>query len=321
MTIRPAMFSLSLMAGALALPGMACAAPPAKWTVPDISHLPNDDWGKTVRYGHDLIARTASLIGPEVKDPHRRLSGNNLNCQSCHIDAGTRQFGLPLVGVYADFPNYRARSGAVGTIEDRIQGCMTRSMNGKPLPPDGAEMTAMVAYLKFLSSGIAVGARTFGRGSGAMPELTRAADPVKGKRIYQKTCAVCHQVNGAGQRAGRTGDAQGYSVPPLWGPDSFNTGAGMYRLIGAANFIHSNMPDGTRWNRPAISTTDAWDVAAYIESRPRPGRANLARDYPRRNEKPVDTPYGPYADHAPVTQHKYGPFAAIRVALKASRAK
>jgi thiosulfate dehydrogenase len=321
MTSRAAVFFVSFIAGGLALPAMAGATPAVKWAVPDMSRLPNDEWGKTVRYGHDLISKTASLIGPEVRDPHRRLSGNNLNCQSCHIDAGTRQFGLPLVGVYADFPNYRARSGAVGTIEDRIQGCMTRSMNGKPLPPDGAEMTAMVAYLKFLSTGIAVGAQTPGRGSGAMAELTRAADAVKGKLVYQKTCVACHGPNGAGQRAGKVGDAQGYSAPPLWGMDSFNTGAGMYRLIGAANFIHSNMPDGTRWNKPAISTTDAWDVAAYIESQPRPARPSLERDFPKRNEKPVDTPYGPYGDHAPVTQHKFGPFAPIRVASKAQRQK
>src|SRR5262249_33937786 len=92
------------------------------WNAPDIDKLPDDDWGRTVRLGRDLVARTASLIGPEVSDPAHRFAGNNLNCQSCHVQAGTKEFGLPFQGVYADFPNYRARSGAVGTIEDRIQG-------------------------------------------------------------------------------------------------------------------------------------------------------------------------------------------------------
>ena len=141
------------------------------WIVPEITKLPHNDWGRTVRYGRDLIAKTSSLIGPEVKDPALRYAGNNLDCQSCHIKAGTKQFGLALVGVYADYPNYRARSGSVGTIEDRIQGCMQRSMNGKALPPEGPEMIAMVSYLKFLSDGIPVGAKTFGRGTGRMPEL------------------------------------------------------------------------------------------------------------------------------------------------------
>jgi thiosulfate dehydrogenase len=35
------------------------------------------------------------------------------------------------------------------------------------------------------------------------------------------------------QRTGRRGDAQGYIFPPLWGPDSFNDGAGMNRLLTA----------------------------------------------------------------------------------------
>jgi thiosulfate dehydrogenase len=32
-------------------------------------------------------------------------------------------------------------------------------------------------------------------------------------------------------------------------------------------------------------------------------------------DKPVDAPYGPFADKFPETQHKYGPFAPIRAAL------
>ncbi len=145
------------------------ASAPSVWTVPDADKLPDDSRGRTVRYGRDLVSRTYALIGPEVSDSGRRFSGNNLSCQSCHLDAGTKQFGLAFQGVYADFPNYRARSGTVGTIEDRIQGCMTRSMNGKILPPAGPEMTALVAYMKFLSEGRPIGAPTPGRGPGRCP--------------------------------------------------------------------------------------------------------------------------------------------------------
>lgn len=303
-------FCVLWAAGAAAAPARGTA----QWSVPDVSKLPDDDWGRTVRYGHDLTSKTASLIGPEVKDHAHRFSGNNLNCQSCHIDAGTKQFGLPFVGVFADFPNYRARSGSVGTIEDRINGCMTRSMNGKPLPLQSREMVAIVAYMKFLSTGVPVGAKTAGRGPGTMPELTRAADPRRGAAIYAKTCAGCHGDNGLGQRAGKVGDAQGYSVPPLWGPDSFNDGAGMGRLITAANFAHNNMPDGTTWKSPVLSAPDAWDVAAYLEAKPRPHKAGLDKDFPNRAQKPVDTAYGPYADALPPSQHKFGPFKPIRAA-------
>lgn len=303
-------------ASTLAAP--APAAPAATpWVVPDVDKLPDDDWGRTVRYGRDLITKTATLIGPEVSDPAHRFAGNNLTCQSCHLEAGTKKFGLPFVGVYADFPNYRARSGAVGTLEDRIQGCMVRSMNGKRLPPDGREITAMVAYMKFLSSSRPVGAPTPGRGVGRMPELTRAANPIHGQAIYAQTCAVCHGDHGQGRREGVVGDAKGYAIPPLWGQDSFNDGAGMTRLIGAANFVHNNMPNGTTWQAPAVSTSDAWDVAAYINSQPRPHKAQLDRDFPVRLQKPVDTPYGPYADGLDPAQHRLGPFQPIRSAIKA----
>jgi len=323
--------SLSIAAAGIALlcttvPARSDTSPPASrspaksaerpWDVPDLDKLPDDDWESTVLRGRDLVAKTASLIGPENPDPARRFAGNNLNCQNCHLEAGTKKFGLPFIGVYADFPNYRARSGAVGTIEDRIQGCMTRSMNGKPLPAGGPEMTAIVAYMKFLSTGRPVGSAMTGRGAGRMPELRRAANPVHGKAIYAQTCAACHGDHGQGRRAGPPGDGQGYAIPPLWGTDSFNDGAGMTRLINAANFIHNNMPNGTNWEQPALSVDDSWDVAAFIDSQPRPQKSGLDHDFPKRIEKPVDAPYGPYADKFDPAQHKLGPFQPIRDAIK-----
>jgi thiosulfate dehydrogenase len=286
------------------------------WTTPDIDRLTDDSWGKTVRYGRDLVTRTYALIGPEAPDPARRFSGNNMSCANCHLDAGTKQFGLPFQGVYADFPNYRARSGAVGTIEDRIEGCMTRSMNGKMLPRGGTEMTAIVSYLKFLSDGRPVGEPTYGRGPGKMLEMSRAADPARGEAAYARNCAACHGTRGLGQRAGKVGDGKGYAVPPLWGPDSFNDGAGMDRLIGAANFIHNNMPNGTTWRSPVLSEQDAWDVAAYVLAQQRPAKTNLDRDYPVPLQRPVDSPYGPYIDGFSADQHRLGPFGPIRAKVK-----
>jgi thiosulfate dehydrogenase len=289
------------------------------WVIPDIDKLPDDAWGRIVRYGRELTIATYAYLGPEVADPTHRFAGSNMTCQSCHLEAGTKKFGLPFVGVFADFPQYRSREGEVGTLEDRVNGCMTRSLNGRPLPVDSAEMKAFVAYIKFLSTGRPIGAKTPGRGSGQIAELTRPADPVAGSKVFAQTCAACHGNNGEGKRLGTAGDKKGYEFPPLWGSDSFNDGAGMDRLISAANFIYSNMPNGTTYEQPTLSVEQAWDVAAYVASMSRPQKAGLEDDYPVRTEKPVDAGYGPYVDGFGVQAHKLGPFEPIRNKLNALR--
>ena len=296
------------------------APTPAKtggWTVPDVDRLPDDAWGRLVREGRDLTVATYAHLGPEAADPSRHFSGNNMACQNCHLEAGTKKFGLPFVGVFADFPQYRAREGEVGTLEDRINGCMTRSMSGQPLPVDSHEMKAFVAYIKFLSDGRPIGGKTAGRGAGKIAELTYPADPVAGAKVFAETCAACHGDAGSGKRAGTAGDRKGYEFPPLGGPDSFNDGAGMARLIIAAAFIHSNMPNGASYDQPVLSEADAWNVAAFVASMQRPHKTELEKDYPFRTEKPADAAYGPYVDGFDVKVHKYGPFGPIRDELKA----
>jgi thiosulfate dehydrogenase len=294
------------------------------WTVPEIGALPDNANGRQVRRGRDLISATYAHIGPEVPNRAKRYAGNNLACANCHLRAGTVKFGAPLFGIYGEFPAYSARLGGELTIEDRLNACMMRSMNGRPLPVDSAEMQAMVAYIKFLSTGVPPGQRVPGLGVGKMPELDRAADPVRGKAIYANVCTACHGANGEGIRRSLPSTDLGYMVPPLWGNDSFNDGAGMARLINAANFIHLNMPNGVDYTNPQLKPEEAWDVAAYVVSQPRPHKSGLDKDFPALLEKPVDVPYGPYADSFSAEQHKYGPFAPIRAAidkLKAEKAK
>lgn len=285
------------------------------WTVPEVGALPLDAYGLQVRRGRDLITATYAHIGPEVPDPAKRFAGNNLACGNCHLQAGTKKFGLPIFGLFDLFPQYSARRGAEITIEDRINSCMVRSMNGRQLPNDGPEMQALVAYVRFLSSGMAPGQKPQGLGAGAMPELDRAADPERGKGIYANTCLACHNTDGSGIRRSLPTTDLGYMVPPLWGSDSFNDGAGMARLITIANFLHFNMPHGVDYLDPRLSVEDAWDVAAYVISQPRPQKAGLDKDFPDLLKKPIDTPYGPYADGFSEQQHKYGPYAPIRAAL------
>jgi thiosulfate dehydrogenase len=289
---------------------------PKIWSVPEVDALPYDARGRLTRRGRDLVTATYAHIGPLVAGRSARYAGNNLACGNCHLDAGVKKFGLPIFGLAEDFPAYSARSGAKINLKDRINACMTRSMNGRPLPKASPEMRAIVAYIDFLSSGVRKGEKLSGLGAGAMPELDRAADPLRGKLLYEKHCEGCHNVDGQGVRRGSFGDAFGYAFPPLWGPDSFNDGAGMARLMTAANFIHSNMPDGVDYLHPRLSPEESWDVAAYMASQPRPHKAGLERDYPNLLQKPVDAPYGPYADGFSEQQHKYGPFGPIREKLK-----
>jgi thiosulfate dehydrogenase len=154
-----------------------------------------------------------------------------------------------------------------------------------------------------------------GLGTGQMSELTRAADPARGEPHYMRNCAACHNANGSGVRGIIAGSDLGYVMPPVWGSDTFNDGAGMARIITLANFIHFNMPHGTDYLNPQITVENAWDIAAFVLSHPRPHLAATEHDFPNLLTKPVDTPYGPYADHFSERQHKYGPFGPIRAEI------
>jgi thiosulfate dehydrogenase len=294
---------------------------PQIWTVPEIDALPDDDYGRLVRRGRDLVTASYAHIGPEVADPAKRFAGNNLACGNCHLQAGTKKFGIALFGLYGEFPSYSIRQGDEITLEDRFNSCMTRSMNGRPLPGDSPEMRALLAYVKFLSTGVPPGQVLPGLGVGRMPELDRAADPARGAAAYAQYCAACHAPHGGGIRRSLPDTDLGYVVPPLWGSESFNNGAGMARLITAANFIHFNMPHGADYLNPQLTPEQAWDIAAYVLSQPRPHKAGLDKDYPDLLEKPVDAAYGPYADGFSEQQHKYGPFAPIRAALARLKAE
>ena len=291
------------------------------WTTPDIDALAHDRHGTLVRQGRVLMTATYAHIGPDASDPAKRYAGNNLACTNCHLHAGTKKFGIPLFGIIDEFPKYSARTGNEISIEDRLNSCMTRSMNGRPLPSDSDEMRALVAYVGFLSTGVLPGQALEGMGTGKMPELARAADPARGEMVYARACTACHNADGSGVQRSRGNPALGYLTPPLWGNDSFNDGAGMARLINFANFVHFNMPHGADYLNPQLTLDDSWDVAAYVLSQARPSKADLDRDFPDLLEKPIDAPYGPYADTFPALQHKYGPFQPIREALMRLRAQ
>ncbi|HEX5831279.1 MAG TPA: c-type cytochrome [Gemmatimonadaceae bacterium] len=220
-----------------------------------------------IRRGRAIASATGDSLPAQV--------GNALRCTSCHLDDGRRAHSMPWVGVYARFPQYRSREGRVLRLEDRINGCLRRSLDGRALPMDDDRLRDMVAYMAFLSRGVGVGGTVAGQGLAPIAPL--AGDTLRGHAVYVAECARCH---------GAAGDGTS-QAPPLWGDRSFNVGAGMARLRTAAAFIRRNMP----YDRPGtLSDQDAFDVAAYIISRPRPDFAGKEHDWPRGGA-PVDAAY------------------------------
>ena len=274
------------------------------------AHLPP---AVTEEYGKRLIAQTTEILGPDVADPKMRYISSRLACASCHVGAGVEPGNLSLSTAITRYPRISPRSGANETIQDRINGCMMRSMNGRALPDDSPEMMAMVAYLGFLARQDAATGATQRKAheSAQFKTPNRPANLEAGQKVFEKRCAACHGQDGAGLAASPD-LVHGYVFPPLWGPNSFNDGAGLHRVLTAARFIKAKMPLGSA----DLDDDDAFDVAAYVNSKPRPEMAGLDRDYPDRTKKPVDTGYLPYADSFSPEQHRFGPFPPIEAYYK-----
>ena len=240
---------------------------PVPFRVPSVDELKDSTYRASALRGRALLLAT--------RDSLPRNVGNSLRCASCHLDGGLRPDAIPWVGTFARFPQYRPRSGKVDLIEDRINDCFRRSMNGRALPPAGGDMRDIVTYFAFLSSGTPVGAEVEGQGLPRILPLT--GDPARGAGVFATTCVRCHGANGQGTAL----------APPLWGPRSYNLGAGMARINTAASFIHALMPID---RRQRLNAQQAFDVATYINTRPRPDFPAKVRDWPHGG-KPDDANY------------------------------
>ncbi len=283
---------------------------PTYWQPPGDAQLPAGEAGKQIRYGRDLIAHTAKYLGPTGSV--QRLS-NGMNCQNCHLDAGTKVFGNNYSAVFSTYPKFRERSGGVETIVKRVSDCFERSLGGKAPDSSSREMNAIVAYIIWLGTDVPRGKRPDGVGLVKLAYLDRAADPANGQTLYAAKCQSCHGAQGQGIKV--AGDAQ-YMYPPLWGPHSYNDGAGLYRLSGFAGYVKNNMPFGASYPNPQLTDAESWDLAAYVNSMPRPHK-DQSRDWPNTGTKPVDFPFAPYADLFSEKQHKFGPYQPIADARKA----
>ncbi|GAB4141889.1 MAG: hypothetical protein Fur0041_17060 [Bacteroidia bacterium] len=300
----------AVTAAATAVESTPAPAPkPDYWTAPDTSQIPADANGDLIKYGRNLIAHTAYYLGP--KGTVASMS-NGLNCQNCHLDAGTKPFGNNYSAVASTYPKFRARSGTQETIEKRVNDCFERSLNGKALKDNSKEMQAIVAYIKWLGKDVPKGETPKGAGIVNLEYMDRAADPEKGKLVYETKCQSCHGAKGEGVMAM---DGKTYTYPPLWGDHSYNHGAGLYRLSRFAGYVKDNMPFGASHDNTQLTDEEAWDVAAFVNSQPRPGK-DLSKDWPDPSKKPADHPFGPFTDKFDAKQHKYGPFKPIADAHK-----
>jgi thiosulfate dehydrogenase len=286
--------------------------PKMEYVVPDMKDLPDNEYGKLVKYGKELIVHTYKYIGPEVEDVSMRYAGNNNACQNCHLDAGTKKYSAPFVGTFGEFPQYRPRENGIGTLSARINGCMQRSMNGYSLPSEGKEMKAMKAYMHWLSQAYPVGgAKLDGRRLTKVDRKmvkTTKADVVNGQKVYEMQCASCHGANGEGVK--NPGRANGYTFPALWGTDdTYNKGAGMYRILKSADFIKANMPLGATKENPILTDKEAYDVAAYMndDTHYRPEKINRTSDFPDDIVKAPDV----YRPNMETIEYKFGPYGKI----------
>ncbi len=278
------------------------------FSAPDTASIPKDELGDAIRYGRKLIENTAFYIGPE--GTKGKYLGNKMNCTNCHLDAGTRPFALSYFSTHARYPQYRSREDRILTTADRVNNCIERPHNGKPLPLDSYEMTAILSYIKWVGTGVQVDGHVEGDKGIELEFPDIAADPNRGETIYKTHCASCHGQNGEGlMRA----DNVCFIYPPLWGENSYQPGSSMHRIIKAAQFIKANMPkDSATYDRPKLTTQEALDVAAFINDdrihdRPQSKGAN----YPNPSTKPIDYGFGPYNDPFSETEHKFGPFTKI----------
>jgi len=288
--------------------------PADAWKAPDMVAIPAGKAGEMIRYGRELIAHTAEYLGP--KGSVAQLS-NGMNCQNCHLEGGSRLFGNNFASFIATYPKMSPRSGKVDIADDRFVECFKRSLGGKSPDTTKKEIQAMLAYMKWIGKNVKRGAKLFGNATEKLPYLATAADTAKGRLVFISKCKSCHGSNGEGLLAA---DKKSYTYPPIWGSHSYNDGAGMYRIGNLAGFVKNNMPFGATYQASQLSNEEAWNVAAFINSQPRP-HYDFSKDWPAIDKKPIDFPFGPYADGFSEQQHKFGPFKPIADWQKAHLSK
>ncbi len=226
----------------------------SSFSPPDDGAIPATPFGDQVRLGQAIFSDTRRHAGTFV--------GNDLRCANCHLDGGRLANASPLWGAYVAYPAYRSKNGHVNTLAERMQGCFRYSMNGKAPPLGDKVLVALETYAYFLAKGAPVGEALEGRGYPTPAKPPLQMDFARGAKVFEEKCSLCHGGEGQGRMA--HGDVV---FPPLWGPRSFNWGAGMSSIKNAAGFVKANMPLG---QGNTLTDQEAWDVALFMDSHERP---------------------------------------------------
>ncbi|MBV8458457.1 MAG: c-type cytochrome [Acetobacteraceae bacterium] len=273
---------LILAAATIGLSPCARAADPTpsapSFQPPPDSTIPTGPFGDVVRQGEQIFRDPATYAPKYV--------GNQLSCSNCHFDAGRQPWVAPMWAAYVAFPEYRAKNGHVNTFAERLQGCFRFSMNGKAPPLGDQVLVALETYSYFLAKGLPTGENAPGRGYPKLPKPDVPADYARGAQAFARHCAMCHGPQGLGISAGGK-----VLLPPLWGPHSFNWGAGMAEINTAAAFIRANMPYGAGGT---LSVQQAWDVATYVDSQIRPQDPRFIQSVAETRKRFHDTPFSMY---------------------------
>ena len=231
--------------------------------------IPAGPYGDMVRFGQNIFEDTSRYAGEYAR--------NDLSCRNCHLDRGRGATSAPMWAAYVHYPEYRKKDGLVNTIQMRIQGCFRYSQNGVVPRADSPEVTALVTYFHWLSTGLPVGIKPKAAGYPKLASPQQKPSPARGAKVYAQSCALCHGDDGQGRMSGTR-----VAFPPLWGARSFNWGAGMHQVDMAAAFIKANMPYGAG---NTLSDQEAWDVAAYVNSRPRPQDPRFTENIAKTRDK------------------------------------
>jgi len=238
---------MPMLATILLMPWAASAETPSR-------KLPEGPLGAVIQLGEELVEKT--VTHPMSKE----FVGNQLNCTSCHLKNGTDPHAATFLGVATAYPAWAPREKRVITLEDRVLNCFMRSCNGVR-PPLGSEVSvAITAYITWLSTDqpVKMNAKQ-SLGPLAIPTLkvdTMQANLERGKFLYSKRCASCHREDGQGE------DGQ----PPVWGPNSYNDGAGLANNLKLASWLKVAMP----LDETDLTEQEALDLAAYLNSHERP---------------------------------------------------
>jgi thiosulfate dehydrogenase len=226
---------------------------------------------REIKWGYKLFTNTPGEA--------RLFAPGRMACANCHLNAGQRERSLPLVGVAGMFPEYNRRSGRLYSLNDRIVDCFWRSENGTATPdalatPASKEVIALAAYINWISEGYTAGKNPPWRGHNALPAdrliPVDRLDAAAGGALFNDKCTSCHGTDGQGVWIGDK------KAAPLWGPASWNDGAGAARVYTLAGFIKYSMP---YLDPGSLTEEQAQQIAAYITSKPRPAYPFKAKDY------------------------------------------